>query len=134
MTGTLMLSIFQTESGSGFKVYITGQASGHLMDWSGMNYRHVSVAGQPRLGFASFDAAEAFMQTLEQDKARLEREYARARPMTGSWLPEWRYASRCHCRGCRKVKLGEFVFCADCPPPYSAYSCAKHRQVDSGKA
>ena len=43
-----------------FKVYWTGRAEGHIMDWRGCNYRHLTVAGQPQGGFATLDEACAF--------------------------------------------------------------------------
>jgi hypothetical protein len=52
------LATARTKPGGGFKVYIWKQASGHLMDWAGCNFRLVSVPGQPRFGFDRRELAE----------------------------------------------------------------------------
>ena len=111
MQGPFMVSIFRRPTGR-FKVYITGHADSHTLDWRGANYVHTPVTGQPRLGFMTFEEAEKFAQALERDEGRFHTECSRARAITGSWLPEeWR-ASRC--TDCRQPHIGSLPYCNVC--------------------
>lgn len=100
MTGTIIFSVYATASGR-FKVYATGHADGHLMDWAGSNYRHVPVGGQPFRGFETFEEAEALMKRMGAKEERT----ARGKP--GSWLPEDRHRHRC--LRCREVISGPYA-------------------------
>ena len=86
------LSICTTESGN-YKVYVMGQADGHIMNWRGCNYKFVPITRQPFRGFKTEDEAIECMKKVTADKEALAEEVKRARSMTGQHIPDERFVS-----------------------------------------
>ncbi len=111
MQGPFILTVHRRPTGR-YKVYVTGHHDDHLMDWRGLNLRHTPVSGQPRLGFATYEEAEAFMLALERDEVRLEEEFRRAVHTTGTWMSDEALAHRC--MDCKAPMVGGLPFCDGC--------------------
>ncbi len=77
--------------GGGFKVYVMGQADGHIMDWRGCNYKFVPVTGQPFRGFLNKCDADTYMRALRSKPERLREENERAKRMKGQYIPDERF-------------------------------------------
>lgn len=73
-----------------FKVYIMGQADGHIMDWRGCNHKFVSVTGQPMRGFETVESAKMFCKNLESSPKRRSEEVERAKKMVGMYISDER--------------------------------------------
>lgn len=65
-----------------------GQANGHLMNWSGCNYKFITIAGQPRNGYETEEDAQAFMESFEKNENTLQAEYSRADYCTGTTIAD----------------------------------------------
>lgn len=100
-----ILAICSTKTGR-FKVYWQGQADGHVMDWNGPNYRYATAEGQPTRGFLTWDAADQFLQALEADKTRYERERRYVMDFKGTSIPETRYWLRRPLTHGQRVSVG----------------------------
>ena len=82
-----VMIIAETKAGN-FKLYMQGQADGHIMDWAGCNFKYMTVSAQPHRGFEKFSQAEALLKWYRSNYKFYQFEEDRARNVGGSYISE----------------------------------------------